>query len=198
MLRKSFTLIEMLIAVAIISILLTASVVGGLKWVSVSRDGQRKSDLYQIKRALEQYYIDHDTYKIANAGWHDGGQGWFAYEDGSITSYPKSIARKLYEDGYLKRIIKDPLFWKLASDGQRYEYMLYLCKDNGTDGQIFSVSAKLENPTDAEKEQIKGTCNGYSEVPVPPNNSTSVRYLRNYAVGNTYDCTSTSCTPLPM
>lgn len=60
--RKAFTLIELLIVIAIIGILVSIGVVG---WVSVAergRDTTRKSDLVRIKQVLQQYYSDFRFY----------------------------------------------------------------------------------------------------------------------------------------
>lgn len=60
--RKAFTLIELLIVIAIIGILVSIGVVG---WVSVAqrgRDTTRKSDLLRIKQVLQQYYSDFRIY----------------------------------------------------------------------------------------------------------------------------------------
>ena len=64
--RKSisygFTLIEVLIVVAILSILILMSVFYYQRHLMRSRDVQRKSDLSKIKLAFEKYYSDERCY----------------------------------------------------------------------------------------------------------------------------------------
>ena len=58
MVKKGFTLVELLIVMAIISILATL-IVGGFRSSQMrGRDGARKSDLKQISNALELFYSD--------------------------------------------------------------------------------------------------------------------------------------------
>jgi|SRR3989304_5156362 len=67
--KKAFTLIELLVVLAIIGIL-AAMIIASLSGARArARDAQRKSDLRQIKTALEQYYQDNNqTYPLA-AAW---------------------------------------------------------------------------------------------------------------------------------
>lgn len=60
--KVGFTLMEVLIAVTIIAIL---SVIGIVSYSSInkrSRDAKRKSDLEQVRSALEMYRSDHGVY----------------------------------------------------------------------------------------------------------------------------------------
>jgi len=60
--RQGFTLIEMMVAIIIVSIL---AVVGMANYITVTkkaRDSRRESDLEQIRTALEVYRSDNGTY----------------------------------------------------------------------------------------------------------------------------------------
>jgi len=62
--KKSFTLIELLVVLAIIGIL-AAMIIASLSGArSRARDATRKSDLRQVKTALEQYYSDKEKYPV--------------------------------------------------------------------------------------------------------------------------------------
>lgn len=56
--RRGFTLIELLVVIAIIGILAAMLMVGLTSARAKGRDARRKSDLRQIKTALELYYAD--------------------------------------------------------------------------------------------------------------------------------------------
>src|SRR3989344_1254475 len=63
-LSPSFTLIEMIVVIAIIGTLMSIGVVG---WTSVAergRDSTRKTDLVRIKQVMQQQYADTRTYPI--------------------------------------------------------------------------------------------------------------------------------------
>lgn len=71
--RRGFTLIELLVVIAIIGILatLTLNSLGSAR--SKARDAVRKSNLAQIRTALEQYNSDSGSYPPAS-----GGEVWKA------------------------------------------------------------------------------------------------------------------------
>lgn len=65
---RGFTLIELLVVISIISIL---SVIGFATYTQAlksSRDARRKTDLYHIQEALEQYYIKNGSYPVGSSG----------------------------------------------------------------------------------------------------------------------------------
>lgn len=59
---KGFTLVEILVVVMIISLLITVGVLAYVKQIQKSYDSKRKSDIYKIKIALEEYEKDFDCY----------------------------------------------------------------------------------------------------------------------------------------
>ena len=56
MLKKSFTLLEMLIVLGIIAVILSIVTVAYSTTQKKSRDAKRKSDMKNMQNALEQYY----------------------------------------------------------------------------------------------------------------------------------------------
>lgn len=60
--QSGFTLVEMLMVVAIIALLLIAFLFLLLSQLEKARDARRKSDLDRIKKAFEEYYNDHNCY----------------------------------------------------------------------------------------------------------------------------------------
>lgn len=57
---KSFTLIELLIVIAIIAILVSFATVSYSSAQKKSRDSKRKADLKAVQNAFEQYYADNN------------------------------------------------------------------------------------------------------------------------------------------
>lgn len=66
-LKRGFTLIELLIVVAIIGILSAGliNIINPVAQLQKAKDAQRKTDLNQIKKALEAYYQDNGHYPAA-------------------------------------------------------------------------------------------------------------------------------------
>lgn len=67
-LSKGFTLIELLVVISIIGILIAVGVVSYQKSVKLSRDSKRKTDLEQLRQALETYRSEEGSYP-ATATW---------------------------------------------------------------------------------------------------------------------------------
>jgi len=137
-LREGFTLLELLVVMAILGILATVGF-GQYRTSQVkARDAQRKADLGNVTRAVEMYYNDHEAYPPSvDTGIIevDGvGLDW-----GTEFSTNNAI--------YMKVLPKDP-----SSDGQ-YCY-------NG-DGSYFYLFAALENDQDPDCQDLY-TCYGGS------------------------------------
>ncbi|MFA6336806.1 MAG: prepilin-type N-terminal cleavage/methylation domain-containing protein, partial [Candidatus Paceibacterota bacterium] len=59
---KAFTLIELILVVAIIGILTAVVLVSIQGPQAAARDSRRQSDLSQIGKGLQAYYLTHNTY----------------------------------------------------------------------------------------------------------------------------------------
>lgn len=119
--KKGFTLIEMLIVVAILAIL----IMGALMNVKTNRDkavdAKSKSELARLKIAFEDYYNDHNCYPPAE--WFDN-----ADDCGSSSLKP-----------YLNTIPCDP----------RTNYPFPVEYDGEACGSWFKIYAELKNTQDA-------------------------------------------------
>jgi len=118
--NKGFTLMELLIVMAILGLLATIGL-GSFRSSQIKgRDAQRKSDLSQIQKALEMYYNDYSGYPETLPA---GGSSWL-----------DATKRTLY----MKEVPKDP-----KDPAQKY---LYQQKNNGTS---YALYATVENTNDS-------------------------------------------------
>ncbi len=95
-LRKQggFTLLELLIVIVIIGILAVLIVPNLISGPQRARDSQRKSDLRNIKTALETYYNDNNTYPDSS-GWEADLEANGAYIK-DVPEDPKSKSAYAY------------------------------------------------------------------------------------------------------
>ena len=130
--HKAFTLIELLIVVAIIGILVTVGL-GSYRSSQVkARDVKRKADASNISKALTMYYNDHGRFPEANNG-EIMGTAWgdeFSSLEGVI---------------YMKKLPSDPF------DNVKYIY------ETDDDGSYYRLYTILENSNDAAYEVYQCT-----------------------------------------
>ncbi len=129
--EKGFTLIELIVVMAILGILATVGLASFRSSQIKGRDAQRKNDLGQLQRALEAYFNDKGLYPLtadlpsAGAPWQD--------------TLPSGGAGTLY----IKEIPSDPTHpryqYTYRSDGASYKIFAYL--ENQKDKDIESCSA---------------------------------------------------------
>ncbi|OGM75588.1 hypothetical protein A2210_03295 [Candidatus Woesebacteria bacterium RIFOXYA1_FULL_40_18] len=135
-----FTLVELLVVLAIIGVLATL-VVGGFRSSQMrGRDAQRKSDLKQLAASVELYFSDYSKYP-------DSAGGLIAGCPAPSTSCSWGLSE--FTDNkttYFKVVPKDPV------SSLNYYYRVV---DSGTN-QKFQLFAHLENSED--KNCLEGNC----------------------------------------
>ncbi len=135
--NKGFTLVELLVVMAILGVLVTL-VAGGFRTAQMrGRDGKRKSDLREIANSLEVFMSDHGQYPSDTAG----GQIQACPYDPGLGSGDCAWGSSEFTDGdtiYFKIIPSDPV------SSQTYVYRIV----PGSNNQKFQLFARLENPED--------------------------------------------------
>lgn len=150
-LQNGFTLIELVVVIAIIGVLTAFAVPNFMAARERARDVQRKNDLKQLQNAVEMYKLDYGEYPIDSpAGLYDGMKTtnicW--YSDGSnglIFSSTVPLDKVIY----MKKIPKDPT--RTTNNGA-YFYISPI----GTDKYKYTLCACLENKADSDG--IAGNC----------------------------------------
>lgn len=142
--KKGFTLVELLVVMAILSSLV-ALVAGGFRSAQIrGRDAQRKSDLKQIANAVELLFSDYNQYPEDS----NGAVSACPFDPSGSTSTVCTWGTGSLTDGktvYLKTLPKDP------SSGLNYYYRTV----PGSNNLKFQIFTHLENKKD-------GSCIGSS------------------------------------
>lgn len=140
-----FSLLELLISVAIIGVLTTIAVVGLSSTQAGARDGRRKSDLETIRSALELYRADCDRYPTYASGAPSSGQLSFGY---ALTGTGANT-RCATTNTYSPKIPKDI--------NSAYNYVYYV-NASGTSYELCSI---LEKRTSSSPTYDCGTTTSY-------------------------------------
>lgn len=124
-LSKGFTLMELLIVIAILGILavlVSGNLINSLKR---GRDAKRKEDLQQIQKAIEMYYEDTKYYPPVNeVGF------------GSALKHPDPAIGKTY----MQKLPKDPM--------SAYTYQYFVDSVSGGTDNAYRIYSILENNQD--------------------------------------------------
>ncbi|MEY4731550.1 MAG: hypothetical protein RL681_496 [Candidatus Parcubacteria bacterium] len=133
--RKGFTLIEMLIVIAIIGILASIVLVGIGPVQRTARDARRASDLRQTQNALELYFSKNGTYPAA---------GTWAALTTALTTGATAVVRQVPQD-------------PRAGSGATY---LYGPDATGNGYVLGATFEDTNNPLLSDPAEPEGTING--------------------------------------
>lgn len=145
--RSAFTLVELLLVMAIIGILIGIT---SYAWASSSRrsrDNTRRADLERVRNILQQYYIDNRQYPKFDASQATRFSAAYQLTDGGCGT---STSTKRLATKYIDTVPEDPLRSNACDDinnnTRRYIY-LSLPADSSTGPQTatgFALMATLE------------------------------------------------------
>lgn len=144
-----FTLIELLVVISIIS-LLSSVVLSSLSGARTNaRDARRKSDLEQVRTALEMYYNDHGHYPKKGS----------CTDPNFIDDQSQCPASVLTNGGYMQSFPLDPKWGDNGSEewGKDYEYH---ARDGG---QNYILRTAFEGTLERTHDYPNGTACPTSE-----------------------------------
>lgn len=177
--KLGFTIVELIVTVAVIGILASITIVAYNGAQAQARDADRISDLHEIADAIKLYRTKagHDVQTVGGVkadcgryenpptntipmggGSSNAGAGWFNYETTSTTNYSVSVLHCLTFKGYLNDSFVDPTGCAsttgTAAPGYTctktgYAYMKYTCTYNGD--TISIIYARLETKDESSK-----------------------------------------------
>lgn len=125
--RQGFTLLEVLVSATIIAVLTAIGVVSYGSVNKRSRDAKRKSDVEQVRQALEMYRADNSYYPSTGTG------GW---------TNVSNLSSSLVSGGYMPGLPTDP------KSTQVYRYMATSQIGANYYGYCVSALVESENPAD--------------------------------------------------
>lgn len=124
--RHGFTLVELIVVIAIIGLLATIGISSYQNVLRNARDAKRVSDAREIKTALAAYYARNGEYPLST---NDRWNGECDHPWGTPNLDPEDVIPGLVPD-YLEEMPSDPMMNKVGTGGGT---PCYLYRSNGTD-----------------------------------------------------------------
>lgn len=150
--NSGFTMVELMVSIAIITIMSTVVLASLNVAREQARDTIRIADLSTIAKGLAAYEIEHEQWLETGTGCGFGGNGtgWFSHTYPGFTSMSECLANR----DYIESPITDPS-GATTNNGNHSGYMKYHC---GTgDSKRVYLYAQLERlPQDSTATD--GTC----------------------------------------
>lgn len=142
---KGFTLVELLVAVGIIGVLASVSLVSVNSIRGKARDSKRIADIKEVQNALEAYYSNNGYYPAANIASDPGvGSANFDAMCNNAAGFVKdTLAANCTTPIYMARVNENP---KPARTGYKYTPTAG-CNNVATLCDNYALYFELENPT---------------------------------------------------
>lgn len=148
--NRGFTLVELLIVVVIIGILASFGIQTYSGAQMKVRDARRKSDLREIRTALQAYYNDNGRYpSIAPPCAADGNNGCYVRSTSGTSWIPGLVPT------YIKALPQDPLNTATQDPYNPGQFTYAYGNVTLSTGKDFDLYTQLENPNDPDRCQLK-------------------------------------------
>jgi len=134
--KKSFTLIEILVVVTIIGLLTATAAVTYTAFLKQSRDAKRKTDLSQLATALEMYRSNNDAYPSTSLGWWGACSSYGSFPDTGATGYVPGLAPV-----YILKLPHDPRESQSFPPCSATGSTCYLYRSDGKDYKLLAHCA---------------------------------------------------------
>lgn len=152
--RSGFTLVELLIVIAILGVLASLILANMSGARERARDTQRKSDLRQLQTALRMYFNDYMKYP----GFYvSGGVSRIQHiaTDGSVTTFNWGDEFALNGNTYMAKLPQDPLSTSI------YQYNYWR---DSSDTDVYCAWANLENTSDPQIADSQERCDACASL----------------------------------
>ncbi len=169
---KGFTLIELMVTVAVIAILSAIGFTTYSQSQVIARDGKRKQDLRSISQALEIYKQRNGHYPCTNGlsigGWqvssNTPGTNWITDVAAGGTGCGISSANASLDSNYVNTMPSDPTSnGSIPINDNNYGYGYYgAACGSFLPGGFYYLVTLLENKSDKDRNEIQDykACNG--------------------------------------
>ena len=154
---RGFTIIELIVVIAILAVLVTITIVSYSGAQGRARDADRRVDIANLVKALEMYYDDNGTYPTASGTNSTAGSIWYSSDTTSWSTFATVLA------GILTPLPSDPSnkagnIRAASSPGLNYAYYGNTSTYCGaTAGQMYIIEYRLE--ASAKEKFVDGICN---------------------------------------
>ncbi|MBA3551013.1 type II secretion system protein [Patescibacteria group bacterium] len=124
--REGFTLIELLVVVSIIG-LLSSIVLAGLNTARIKARGtKQRSDMIQVRTALEHYFLSNNSYPSTGGSWRAACPSYGGYANSGSNAWIPDLAPT-----YIPLLPTDPNAnnaggcYLYRSDGTNYKFLIH-------------------------------------------------------------------------
>lgn len=153
--NPGFTIVEIIVAVVVVAILASVTIISYNGAQQRARDTDRKSDISNLVKALEMYYSDNGQYPTTSTSSSTINSSWYNSGDSSWSEFTTLMSK------YMDKVPTDPTnttnLSGLSANGYTYAYYgnrASYC--GGRAGQMYLLVYRLE--ASAKQQFTDGSC----------------------------------------